>query len=142
MGFTGLASQCTAQELVKLLNELFGKFDELATVSAALRLASSEQGRGRAALTAPSPPVTCFSGSRVGFAGLCGEPGEGPGIGSPAWSSVRSSFGFQTIRPDSPHSAWGPGSSLGSVVGGLSSLLLFGVPAPVPVSPWVCGDGW
>lgn len=36
VGFTGLASQCTAQELVKLLNELFGKFDELATVSAAL----------------------------------------------------------------------------------------------------------
>lgn len=35
VGFTGLASQCTAQELVKLLNELFGKFDELATVSAA-----------------------------------------------------------------------------------------------------------
>lgn len=34
VGFTGLASQCTAQELVKLLNELFGKFDELATVSA------------------------------------------------------------------------------------------------------------
>lgn len=33
VGFTGLASQCTAQELVKLLNELFGKFDELATVS-------------------------------------------------------------------------------------------------------------
>ncbi|XP_006832323.1 PREDICTED: adenylate cyclase type 1 [Chrysochloris asiatica] len=31
VGFTGLASQCTAQELVKLLNELFGKFDELAT---------------------------------------------------------------------------------------------------------------
>lgn len=35
VGFTGLASQCTAQELVKLLNELFGKFDELATVSSA-----------------------------------------------------------------------------------------------------------
>ncbi|XP_005359278.1 adenylate cyclase type 1 [Microtus ochrogaster] len=32
VGFTGLASQCTAQELVKLLNELFGKFDELATI--------------------------------------------------------------------------------------------------------------
>ncbi|XP_063056474.1 adenylate cyclase type 1 [Engraulis encrasicolus] len=31
VGFTGLSSQCTAQELVKLLNELFGKFDELAT---------------------------------------------------------------------------------------------------------------
>lgn len=39
MGFTGLASQCTAQELVKLLNELFGKFDELATVSRAFALA-------------------------------------------------------------------------------------------------------
>ena len=37
VGFTGLASQCTAQELVKLLNELFGKFDELATVSTATR---------------------------------------------------------------------------------------------------------
>ncbi|XP_061410799.1 adenylate cyclase type 1-like isoform X3 [Lethenteron reissneri] len=31
VGFTGMASQCTAQELVKLLNELFSKFDELAT---------------------------------------------------------------------------------------------------------------
>uniref|UniRef100_A0A672KXI2 adenylate cyclase n=1 Tax=Sinocyclocheilus grahami TaxID=75366 RepID=A0A672KXI2_SINGR len=31
VGFTSLASQCAAQELVKLLNELFGKFDELAT---------------------------------------------------------------------------------------------------------------
>ncbi|XP_043921537.1 adenylate cyclase type 1 [Protopterus annectens] len=31
VGFTSLASQYTAQELVKLLNELFGKFDELAT---------------------------------------------------------------------------------------------------------------
>ncbi|KAG9333832.1 hypothetical protein JZ751_010049, partial [Albula glossodonta] len=35
VGFTSLASQCTAQELVKLLNELFGKFDELATWSPA-----------------------------------------------------------------------------------------------------------
>lgn len=37
VGFTGLASQCTAQELVKLLNELFGKFDELATVRRPVR---------------------------------------------------------------------------------------------------------
>ncbi|XP_072621030.1 adenylate cyclase type 1-like [Vulpes vulpes] len=29
VGFTGLASQCTAQELVKLLNELFSKFDPM-----------------------------------------------------------------------------------------------------------------
>lgn len=33
VGFTVLASQCTAQEVVRLLNELFGRFDQLATVS-------------------------------------------------------------------------------------------------------------
>lgn len=33
VGFTVLASQCTAQELVRLLNELFGRFDQLADVS-------------------------------------------------------------------------------------------------------------
>ena len=32
VGFTTLSSQCTAQELVKVLNELFGKFDQLAMV--------------------------------------------------------------------------------------------------------------
>nr|CAD7574460.1 unnamed protein product [Timema californicum] len=32
VGFTVLASQCTAQELVRLLNELFGRFDQLASV--------------------------------------------------------------------------------------------------------------
>lgn len=33
-GFTSLASQCTAQELVMTLNELFARFDKLAAVSA------------------------------------------------------------------------------------------------------------
>ncbi len=33
VGFTVLASECSAQELVKVLNELFGRFDQLATVS-------------------------------------------------------------------------------------------------------------
>lgn len=32
-GFTSLASQCTAQELVMTLNELFARFDKLAWVS-------------------------------------------------------------------------------------------------------------
>ena len=32
-GFTSLASQCTAQELVMTLNELFARFDKLASVS-------------------------------------------------------------------------------------------------------------
>lgn len=32
VGFTRLSSGCTAQELVKMLNQLFGKFDQLATV--------------------------------------------------------------------------------------------------------------
>ena len=31
-GFTKLSSTCTAQELVKLLNELFARFDRLAQV--------------------------------------------------------------------------------------------------------------
>lgn len=33
VGFTVLSTQCSAQELVRLLNELFGRFDQLANVS-------------------------------------------------------------------------------------------------------------
>lgn len=33
VGFTRLSSGCTAEELVKMLNQLFGRFDQLATVS-------------------------------------------------------------------------------------------------------------
>lgn len=33
VGFTQLSSACSAQELVKLLNELFARFDKLASVS-------------------------------------------------------------------------------------------------------------
>lgn len=33
VGFTQLSSTCSAQELVKLLNELFALFDQLAEVS-------------------------------------------------------------------------------------------------------------
>ena len=32
VGFTRLSSGCTAQELVKMLNKLFGRFDQLAKV--------------------------------------------------------------------------------------------------------------
>ncbi|RZF48726.1 hypothetical protein LSTR_LSTR015466 [Laodelphax striatellus] len=38
VGFTVLASQCTAQELVRLLNELFGRFDQLANDNRCLRI--------------------------------------------------------------------------------------------------------
>ncbi|XP_045474038.1 Ca(2+)/calmodulin-responsive adenylate cyclase-like isoform X4 [Harmonia axyridis] len=38
VGFTVLASQCTAQELVRLLNELFGRFDQLANDNHCLRI--------------------------------------------------------------------------------------------------------
>lgn len=38
VGFTSLASQCTAQELVRLLNELFGRFDQLAHDNHCLRI--------------------------------------------------------------------------------------------------------
>ncbi|XP_059812259.1 adenylate cyclase type 5-like [Hypanus sabinus] len=37
-GFTGLASQCTAQELVMTLNELFDRFDKLAAENHCLRI--------------------------------------------------------------------------------------------------------
>ena len=33
VGFTRLSSGCTAEELVKMLNQLFGRFDQLADVS-------------------------------------------------------------------------------------------------------------
>ncbi|GBP87412.1 hypothetical protein EVAR_66054_1 [Eumeta japonica] len=38
VGFTVLASQCSAQELVRLLNELFGRFDQLANDNHCLRI--------------------------------------------------------------------------------------------------------
>ncbi|KAJ8684167.1 hypothetical protein QAD02_019959, partial [Eretmocerus hayati] len=37
-GFTALASQCSAQELVKVLNDLFARFDKLATENHCLRI--------------------------------------------------------------------------------------------------------
>ena len=33
VGFTRLSSGCTAEELVAMLNQLFGRFDQLANVS-------------------------------------------------------------------------------------------------------------
>lgn len=38
VGFTVLASQCSAEELVRLLNELFGRFDQLAAENHCLRI--------------------------------------------------------------------------------------------------------
>ncbi|XP_043199762.1 Ca(2+)/calmodulin-responsive adenylate cyclase-like isoform X3 [Amphibalanus amphitrite] len=38
VGFTVLASQCSAQELVRLLNELFGRFDQLANDNHCMRI--------------------------------------------------------------------------------------------------------
>jgi len=32
MGLTALSQDCTAAEMVRMLNELFGRFDQLATV--------------------------------------------------------------------------------------------------------------
>lgn len=37
VGFTQLSSSCSAQELVKLLNELFARFDKLAAVSVCVK---------------------------------------------------------------------------------------------------------
>lgn len=41
VGFTQLSSACSAQELVKLLNELFARFDKLASVSVNATLANA-----------------------------------------------------------------------------------------------------
>lgn len=38
VGFTRLASDCSPGELVHMLNELFGKFDQIAKVSVSNRL--------------------------------------------------------------------------------------------------------
>lgn len=69
VGFTSLASQCTAQELVKLLNELFGKFDELATVSAPKNNRSRCRGHG----VAGTFPVAADGGVAEAISRCCGD---------------------------------------------------------------------
>ena len=46
VGFTQLSSACSAQELVKLLNELFARFDKLAAVSTLTLAQLSGEGWG------------------------------------------------------------------------------------------------
>lgn len=41
VGFTQLSSACSAQELIILLNELFARFDKLASVSVSFTLPST-----------------------------------------------------------------------------------------------------
>lgn len=55
MGFTRLASDCSPKELVVVLNELFGKFDQIAKVSSSL--CSPEAVVGGPAL--PWLPAAC-----------------------------------------------------------------------------------
>lgn len=38
VGFTKLASSCTPEELVAMLNKLFGRFDDIAKVNGCLRI--------------------------------------------------------------------------------------------------------
>ena len=40
-GFTSLSAQCTAEELIRLLNELFARFDRLAGEHFCLRIKAS-----------------------------------------------------------------------------------------------------
>lgn len=44
VGFTRLASDCSPKELVVMLNELFGKFDQIAKVCVALCCCSRDKG--------------------------------------------------------------------------------------------------
>lgn len=68
-GFTSLASQCTAQELVMTLNELFARFDKLAAVRVLGLGGRADWGESRALLAA-----AC----RCGADTVCSE-GGGPG---------------------------------------------------------------
>lgn len=67
MGFTQLSSACSAQELVKLLNELFARFDKLAAVSPPTPTQLSRGGATLVACACPSQAPT--DPSRLAF--LC-----------------------------------------------------------------------
>lgn len=96
VGFTGLASQCTAQELVKLLNELFGKFDELATVSAARAGAGSGPPGVVAWMDEVGGPVTrCQSLLVAWLPGLC----VGLRVRPPVHPQRREAAGTPARRP-------------------------------------------
>lgn len=45
VGFTSLASTCTPEELVVVLNKLFGKFDDIAKVKISLALLVYKSGQ-------------------------------------------------------------------------------------------------
>lgn len=45
VGFTQLASDCSPGELVHMLNELFGKFDQIAKVKILIRSPTSANGK-------------------------------------------------------------------------------------------------
>ncbi|NXE85353.1 ADCY3 cyclase, partial [Cochlearius cochlearius] len=65
VGFTQLSSSCSAQELVKLLNELFARFDKLAAVSAPPSPAPAWHGMSGSGLShhpAPAPAESCLLG--------------------------------------------------------------------------------
>lgn len=102
VGFTGLASQCTAQELVKLLNELFGKFDELATVSTALAFVLLSQTASGAGLCRASLCVCSIGASLVSDS--ASGPSLAPTLHKPHWLLPRSA---QT--EPRPAAALGPG---------------------------------
>lgn len=57
VGFTQLSSACSAQELVKLLNELFARFDKLAAVSTRPPLGCPRGSHGRLARVPALPPA-------------------------------------------------------------------------------------
>ena len=60
VGFTRLASDCSPKELVVMLNELFGKFDQIAKVSLPRGRAAPHLSWGGKAGTAPvGSPASC-----------------------------------------------------------------------------------
>ena len=117
VGFTQLSSACSAQELVKLLNELFARFDKLAAVSTLpLGWLSTVRGRGhRRGLGLPSPAIFAShpSSLRRGASGPQSTPlpfRNTTSCGLRSWATVTTaSVGCLTTGRTTPSapSSWG-----------------------------------
>lgn len=111
-GFTSLASQCTAQELVMTLNELFARFDKLAAV----------RGLGH---------TWCEHSFKLGRPGTVGTDGD----------SVRV-LGGQESESDSPQiSPLGKSLPEDQDLRGLLLLCVGAAGGPGRPCPLLCGDG-
>lgn len=65
VGFTRLASECSPKELVLMLNELFGKFDQIAKVRGHLPPTWRPLSKGNSCLMRPLSYFRAHAGSQI-----------------------------------------------------------------------------